>query len=111
MYIIKCKKCGKKISVLGFNNDDDVDVVIDSMRIGDSPNMDYICYSCSKLPPDPKLGYVYLIKYNNEVIAVADSDDTATAAIVEYMKNNKDMVDIKNFEKEAVRFYGGADEV
>ena len=50
------------------------------------------------------MGYVYLIKYNNEVIAVAEDDECATMAIYQYMKNNKD-IDIKLFEKVPVRYF------
>lgn len=49
--------------------------------------------------------YVYLIKYNGEVIAVAEDDETATSAILDYMDKNKDMV-MKLFEKDPIRFFG-----
>lgn len=48
--------------------------------------------------------YVYLIKYNGEVIAVAKNDDVAEAVIQEYVTNNKDSK-IDNFDKEPIRFF------
>ena len=49
--------------------------------------------------------YVYLIKYNGEVIAVAKNDEFATNAIYTFMKHNKDMK-IELFEKEPMRWFG-----
>lgn len=48
--------------------------------------------------------YIYLIKYNGNVIAATDGDESATAVIYQYMDINKDM-DIKLFEKEPIRFF------
>lgn len=48
--------------------------------------------------------YIYLIKYNGNVIAAANNDETASAVIVHYMFENKDMkADL--FDKEAVRYF------
>ena len=48
--------------------------------------------------------YIYLIKYNGNVIAATNNDETASAVIVSYMFKNKDMkADL--FEKEAVRYF------
>lgn len=48
--------------------------------------------------------YIYLIKYNDNIIAAANNDETASAVIVSYMFKNKDMkADL--FEKEAVRYF------
>lgn len=49
--------------------------------------------------------YIYLIKYNNQIIAATKDDEYATAVIYQYMRDNKDM-DIKLFEKEPIRFFG-----
>lgn len=48
--------------------------------------------------------YIYLIKYNGNIIAATDGDESATAVIYQYMDINKDM-DIKLFEKEPIRFF------
>ena len=48
--------------------------------------------------------YIYLIKYNNKVIAATNNDETASAVIVSYMFKNKDMkADL--FDKEAIRYF------
>lgn len=47
--------------------------------------------------------YVYLIKYNNQVIAAAKDDASADAVIRQYMRNN--YVDISLFDKEAIRYF------
>lgn len=53
--------------------------------------------------------YIYLIKYNNQIIAATKDDEYATAVICQYMRDNKDM-DIKLFEKEPIRFFGGSED-
>lgn len=50
--------------------------------------------------------YIYLIKYNGRVIAAAEDDDSATAVIQQYKRNEKSMDD-SLFEKEAIRYFGG----
>lgn len=54
--------------------------------------------------------YIYLIKYNGNIIAATDGDESATAVICQYMSDNKDM-DIKLFEKEPIRFFTGNKEI
>ena len=54
--------------------------------------------------------YIYLIKYNGNVIAATDGDESATSVIYQYMSDNKDM-DIKLFEKEPIRFFTGNKEI
>ena len=49
--------------------------------------------------------YVYLIRYNGEVISVAQDDEYATKAIYMFMSNNKDMK-IELFEKDPMRWFG-----
>lgn len=50
--------------------------------------------------------YIYLIKYNGEVIAAASDDDSATAVISQYKDYNEGM-NPELFEKEAVRYFKG----
>lgn len=50
--------------------------------------------------------YIYLIKYNGEIIAAADSDALATHVIHNYIRDNQDS-DIELFEKESIRFFDG----
>ena len=51
-----------------------------------------------------KIMYVYLIKYNNNVIAAADGDVMADKIIKQYIQHNKTM-EIGKFEKEPIRFF------
>lgn len=51
-----------------------------------------------------KIMYVYLIKYNNNVIAAADGDVMADKIIKQYIQHNKTM-EIDKFEKEPIRFF------
>lgn len=53
--------------------------------------------------------YIYLIKYNNNVLAATKDDESATRVIYQYMSCDKSM-EIKLFEKEAVRFIGGSED-
>jgi len=48
--------------------------------------------------------YIYIIKYNGEVIAAASSDDTAADVIRWFTENGKD-VKTELFEKEPIRFF------
>jgi len=48
--------------------------------------------------------YIYLIKYNNIPIAAAEDDERADAVINQYMRNDK-TIDVKLFEKEAIRYF------
>lgn len=54
--------------------------------------------------------YIYLIKYNDAVIAAAEDDDQATAVIKQYMTYNRDM-DMSMFEKQPIRFFAGKKDV
>lgn len=47
--------------------------------------------------------YIYLIKYNDEILAAAQNDKCATAVIYQYMKNNKDMK-MELFETTPIRY-------
>ena len=48
--------------------------------------------------------YIYIIKYNGEIIAATDDDMGAEFIIQEYCNNNKDM-QIGLFDKVPVRFF------
>jgi hypothetical protein len=48
--------------------------------------------------------YIYLIKYNGEVIAAAQEDASATAVINRYIKLNH-IKDTSLFEKESIRYF------
>ena len=50
--------------------------------------------------------YIYLIKYYDEVIAVAENDEQADKVIIQYMLHNKDMKK-DMFEKVPIRFFKG----
>ena len=49
-------------------------------------------------------GYIYLIKYYDEIIAAADGDKKADEVIKQYMRHNKDMT-IDMFDKVPIRFF------
>ena len=48
--------------------------------------------------------YIYLIKYNGEVIASAEDNDCATAAIMQYMSDGNPK-DINLFELESIKHF------
>ena len=48
--------------------------------------------------------YIYLIKYNGNIIAAASDDKNASATILHYMLQNKDMR-AELFDKEAIRYF------
>lgn len=48
--------------------------------------------------------YIYLIKYNGNVIAATDGDKKADEVIKQYMRNNKDMT-LNMFVKEPIRYF------
>lgn len=52
--------------------------------------------------------YIYLIKYNGEVIAAAADDKNASAVINKYITRDKTM-ERSFFEKEAIRFFDRKD--
>lgn len=52
------------------------------------------------------MNYIYLIKYNGEVIAAAENDERASEVILQYIRNTEG-IDESLFEKESIRFFGG----
>ena len=48
--------------------------------------------------------YIYLIKYNGEVIAAAEDELTAKDAIENYLENNR-TAKTTLFEKETIRYF------
>lgn len=50
--------------------------------------------------------YIYLIKYNGEVIAAASDDASATAVMNQY-KDYNEGTNSELFEKEAIRYFKG----
>lgn len=52
------------------------------------------------------MAYIYLIKYNGNVIAAAEDDERAKEVIKQYRRNESSM-DKKLFEVEAIRYFGG----
>ena len=50
------------------------------------------------------MNYIYLIKYNGEVIAAAENDERASEVILQYIRNTEG-IDESLVEKESIRFF------